>query len=589
MINHGYIVVNYVIYAPDMYRLQAKRIMNILDFKEANCKNCYKCLRNCPVKAISFVEGNAQVVDQKCILCGKCIAVCPQNAKFVHSDIVAFTELMTSGCTVVASVAPSFISSFDGVSKEQLFAAIKSLGFRAVESTAVGAKAVTERYQEYLETGKYKNFITSACPAVVRLAEYSYPDALKYIAPVESPMVAHARIIKEKYGKDTAVVFIGPCIAKKREAKQSGIVDIALTYEELKSIFNSANIEPEKVSVTAESIEEFRDKSLFYPISRGIIKSFNSYLDNYDYVYVDGVASCIEVLKNIDNLSGMMIEMSACENSCVGGPCAIEQDGGFLKANEQVRKYARANSAPATELEYKVAIDRKLEAHNRKIVEPPESVIREILSKIGKETVEDELNCGACGYESCRDKAIAVYNGMANLKMCLPYMQERAESINAEMFQNSPNAVIIVDYDLVIQEMNSVAREFFGVKERDAKGRQLVDFVNPTEFLLAMNGDKIINKKIYNQSTDKWGLMSIYNVAKHDLMMCTIIDNTREEKNNEKMREMRMETAETTQKVIEKQMSIVQEIASLLGETTADTKVALTKLKNAVIDLDEKY
>lgn len=561
--------------------------MDIINFKETNCRNCYKCLRNCPVKAISFLEGNAQVVDAKCILCGKCVAVCPQNAKFVHSDLDTVKKLLSSECRVIASVAPSYISNFDNVSREMLFTAIKSLGFYDVESTAVGAKIVTEKYSELLSGGKYKNFITSACPAVVRLAEYSYPEALKYIAPIESPMVVHGRMIKEKHGIDVKVVFIGPCIAKKREANESDSIDIALTFAELLSWFKECGIDIATIKPDERFTEVFKDKSLFYPISRGIIKSFYEYADGYDYVYVDGIAHCAEVLKNIDNLDGMMIEMSACENSCVGGPCIIENKGGFLKANEQVRKYAKSNSAPVTNIQTAVDTNRQLKAHDKKLAMPSEIQIKEILAKIGKTCDEDMLNCGACGYESCRDKAVAVYNGMANLKMCLPYMQERAESINLEMFQNSPNAVIMADNNLQLLEINEVARQMYGIKERDVKGRMIVDFMSPVEFLLAMNGDEIINKKIHIDNTDKWGMMSIYNVPKHDMIMCNVIDITKQEKNNEKMRELRRETVVTTQKVIEKQMSIVQEIASLLGETTADTKVALTKLKNAVAKDEE--
>lgn len=561
--------------------------MDIINFKEANCRNCYKCLRNCPVKAISFVEGNAQVVDAKCILCGKCVAVCPQNAKFVHSDLETVKQILASGEKVIASVAPSYISNYENISRESLFTAIASLGFYDVESTAVGAKVVTEKYQELLMSGKYKNFITSACPAVVRLAEYSYPDALKYIAPIESPMAVHGKIIKEKHGADVKVVFIGPCIAKKRDAKESDSIDVALTYSELTHWFNEKNIDLHTVKPDSKFNESFKDRSLFYPISRGIIKSFYEYTDGYDYVYVDGIAHCAEVLKNIDNLDGMMIEMSACENSCVGGPCTLENSGGFLKANEQVRKYAKANCAPVTQITTSVDTRRRLNAHNKKLAMPSEEQIKEILAKIGKSCEEDMLNCGACGYESCRDKAIAVYNGMANLKMCMPYMQERAESINLEMFQNSPNAVIMADKNLQLLEINQVAREMYGIKERDVKGRMIVDFMSPVEFLLAMNGDEIVNRKIHIDNTDRWGMMSIYNVPKHDILMCTVIDVTKQEKNNEKMREVRRETVKTTQKVIEKQMSIVQEIASLLGETTADTKVALTKLKNAVAEGEE--
>lgn len=557
--------------------------MAILDFKEANCKNCYKCLRTCPVKAISFKDSKARVVDSACILCGHCVSVCPQNAKYVRNDIPFVKELIASNKKVYASVAPSFAASFSETDRDKLFSAIASLGFERVIDTAQGAEVVTAKYDELIASGKYRNFITSACPALVRLVRTSYPDALEYLAPVDSPMVAHAKMLRERYGEDIAVVFIGPCIAKKREAEECGVVDAALTFEELGEWFNQEEIVVETQQINADKIELFEGKALFYPINRGIIKSFYKYSGDYDYVYVDGVAHAEEVLANISDLSGMVIEVSACENSCVGGPCAIAKKGGFLKANEQVRNFAKKNSTSQPNITYTAQIDRSYTPIIIDKSKPSERDIRSILAKIGKFTHEDELNCGACGYPSCREKAIAVYQGIASLEMCLPYMRERAESISEEMFRNSPNGVITVDEDLIIHDMNDKAKDIFGIHD-DVKGKDLVDYINPTEFVLAINGDSIINKKIHIGNTDRWVVMSIYKVDKHNLYLCTLNDVTKDVSYEESRRKVKIEMAKTTQKVIEKQMEIVQEIASLLGETTADTKVALTKLKDAVIN-----
>lgn len=555
--------------------------MNILNFKQANCKNCYKCLRNCPSKAISFSDDNAQVIDDRCILCGHCVSVCPQNAKEVKSYLNVVIDWINNGERVYASVAPSCVSSFPNGNPENLFAALEQLGFVKAEPTAIGAKLVSAEYERLLNEGTYKNFITSACPAVVRMIQYDYHSALKYLAPVESPMVAHGRYMRDIYGDDIKVVFIGPCIAKMREADESGIVDLAITFEELEHWLSDKHIDINNVVPTCN--DNFRDRSLFYPISRGIIKSLYGYKDGYDYVYVDGVARCAEVLENIDNLSGMFIEMSACENSCVNGPCNSSTSGGFLKANETVRKYAKTNIDNPTPLQSNIVIEQNILPKSNQINQPSDKELSAILAKIGKLSASDLLNCGACGYNSCIDKAIAVYNGMANIEMCIPYMRERAENLSAEIFKNSPNAVIAINYDLVIQEMNDVARDMYGIKEYSVRGKNLVDYINPTEFMMAMSGEQIIDHKIYISETNRWGRMSIYKVDKHDMVLCTVNDITKDVAFEESMRKVRLETAETTQKVIEKQMSIVQEIASLLGETTADTKVALTKLKNVVM------
>lgn len=557
--------------------------MAVLNFYKANCKNCYKCLRNCPVKAISFIGENAQVIDDKCILCGHCVAVCPQNAKDVESTYKQVEALIASGRKVIASVAPSFVSSFSGIERENLFSAIGQLGFYEVHDTAEGAALVTEEYDACLKSGKFKNLITTACPAVVNLVKYSYHDAIKYMAPVVSPMVAHGKLIKSRH-PDAAVVFIGPCIAKKREAKENNCIETAITFEELAEWFEEKNIKPAEVENDGK-YHPFYDKSLFYPVPRGIIKSFYGYSQNYDYIYVDGVDRCKEVLANIDNLSGALIEMSACENSCVNGPCSIKNKGGFIKANEEVRKFAKRNLEPRSEVEGEVELQQTIQPIVEPIKMPSELEIKSILAKIGKHAPEDELNCGACGYDTCRQKAVAVYNGLASLEMCLPYMKERAETMASGIIMSSPNGVIAVDNDLKITEINPIARELFGISDKDVKGKDLMHYMNPSEFILAMNGvEKIINRKVYIDKTDRYVALTIYNVEEHNMALCTAEDITKDEKYKQLIKKVQLDTAETTARVIEKQMSIVQEIASLLGETTAETKVALTKLKNAITD-----
>ena len=171
---------------------------NFLDFKTARCKDCYKCLRECPVKAIKVENHQAKIIESRCILCGVCTLVCPQNAKKVHSEADKIKELLSSGKKVIASVAPSFVSSF-GVQDFNIFKiALVKLGFSDAEETAVGAKAVTEEYKKMLLSGKYKNLVTSSCPAVNRMIQLYYPDALPFLAPCDTPMRAHAKIIKKR-------------------------------------------------------------------------------------------------------------------------------------------------------------------------------------------------------------------------------------------------------------------------------------------------------------------------------------------------------------------------------------------------------
>ena len=557
-----------------------------LDFKDAKCKDCFKCLRECPVKAIRYENHQAKIIEQRCILCGRCTLVCPQNAKQVHSELDDVLVLLSSGRKVVASLAPSFVSSFDtqdlDVMKEALFA----LGFAEVEETAVGAKAVTEEYARLLGTGEFKNFITSACPAVNRMISIYYPDALKYLAPVPSPMVAHARMLKKR-DPDAAIVFIGPCIAKKREAAESGIIDGVLTFEELNTVFAQKNIDLCKIEAKRHA-EGTELKARYYPIPRGIIKSFDSLPAGYEYVAVDGVERCAEVLDEIDTLSGLFLELNCCEYACVGGPCRLHVKGGNIKSNENVRKYAAKDMGAAPAVTEQVDLTEK---HPRIILDdfvPSEKDIRAILAKTGKNSPEDELNCGACGYSTCREKAIAVLNGYADIEMCLPYMRSRAESMSYEIIQNTPNGIVLMGDDFKILDINTRAMKLLGITEHDVRGMLAFDCFDCEDFINAVTrGRNVSKKKVFVNRTKKYIELSIILLQEHKVLFGVMKDITESVEYDEKLNAVKLETLATTDEVIKKQMRVAQEIASLLGETTAETKVALNKLKQTLAPRSE--
>lgn len=558
--------------------------MQYLDFTGSRCRDCYKCLRECPVKAIKYVDHEARIIEDRCILCGKCTVVCPQNAKRVHSEIADVEALLASGKPVVASVAPSFVSAFGLKDFLPMGIALGKLGFTAAEETAVGANIVTAEYEKLLETGEYKNFITSACPAINRMIQLYYPKALKYLAPVASPMVAHARLLRRRY-PDAAIVFIGPCIAKKREGRESGLISAVLTFNELNTMFNARSIDPKKVAAVSGGGAE-NNRSKYYPISRGIIKSFNKLPKGYEYVAVDGVKRSFDVLDDIDSLEGMFIEINCCEYACINGPATLKTEGA-LKSNESVRKYALSSLTDESAGAY---IDPEgvdlAEGHPRITlgnVVPSERDIRATLAKTGKIKPEDELNCGACGYPTCREKAIAVLNGNADLDMCIPYMRKRAESMSFEIIQNSPNGIIMMDYDLKITESNAIARKLLGIELSDPKGTYLYESVNAAEFFQAVgSGKNVHKKKVYIEETKRYVDMNIVLLPEHKTLFAVLKDVTDNVEYSKQLDEVRSKTLSTTDEVIKKQMRVAQEIASLLGETTAETKVALLKLKNTL-------
>lgn len=573
-----------------------------LEFKKARCKDCYKCLRECPVKAIEVKNHQAQIIKERCILCGRCTVVCLQNAKIVHSEKDDIDSLLLSNDNVVASVAPSFISSFRLRNFSQMETVLYKLGFAYAEETAVGANAVTKEYAKCMASGKYPNFITSACPALCRLIQEYHPDALKYLAPVDSPMIAHAKILRKRF-PGCKVVFIGPCIAKKREARESGLISGVLTFEDLRRFMIERGItfpmpdeieEFEKYSCTGITGGNSANRSKSYPVRRGIIHSFESRPFGYDYVAVDGPVNCVNTLENIDKVTGVFFEMNMCENACVSGPCSMVGDGEEVRATVDVRRYVReeCESLPREkegECVYDVNISSVYPRIDSRSLAPTEEQIQEILHRTGKFRPEDELNCGSCGYPTCREKAWAVFNGYADIDICLPYMRERAESMSYEIIHNSPEGIVVLDSEMNVVDINAKAKELLGITAVSLKGLPAVDFFNPTEFLIAQNsGRQYLRKKIFISETKKHIELSISILKGNHALFGILKDITDEVHYNEKLGKMRMETLATTDDVIKKQMRVAQEIASLLGETTAETKVALLKLKKTLMQEEEE-
>jgi len=252
--------------------------MGFINFKKANCKNCYKCVRVCPIKAIRVKDEQAEIIENACILCGKCLKACPQHAKSIRSDIDRVKCLIKAAGKAFVSLAPSFIGAFELQEAGQIVGALKALGFDEVQETALGAVYVSEAYRDIMKQGRMENIISSACSMVNELIEKYYPEVIPYLAPVVSPMIAHGRLIKDSLGWDTKVVFIGPCISKKMEAedfRDEGVIDAVLTFDELLRWFEQENIRLEE----QEPLEFYGDNpgvARYYPVPNGILKTLNT-------------------------------------------------------------------------------------------------------------------------------------------------------------------------------------------------------------------------------------------------------------------------------------------------------------------------
>ena len=554
-----------------------------LKLKKSNCKNCYKCIRHCPVKSIRFSGNQANIVGNECILCGQCFVVCPQNAKEIADETERVKVLIDSGAPVIASVAPSFIANYDGVGFEELKAALKKLGFADAEETAVGATIVKREYERLLNEDDRNILISSCCHSVNLLIQKYYPSCLPYLADVLSPMQAHCKDIKQRY-PSAKTVFIGPCVAKKDEADYyTGITDAVLTYEELTEWFEAAGIVPEKkLDKSDESLARF------FPTTGGILKTMQKNMrPDYTYLAVDGVENCMAALHDIEegNIEHCFIEMSACAGSCIGGPVMEKYHRMPVRDYYAVAHYAGKKDFNVAQPDA-FTLRKEMEYIGRKLPYPSESEIREALHRMGKLRPEDELNCGSCGYNTCREKAVAIIQGKAEVSMCLPFLKERAENFSDNIINNTPNGIVVLNDKYEVQQINRAALKLMNIpRESDVMGEPIIRILDPKPFMdVQRTGRTVRDEKVYLAEYDKYIEQTIVLDKEYKALICIMRDVSDEEQQKQRKEELSRQTVETADKVVDKQMRIVQEIASLLGETAAETKIALTKLKESMTD-----
>lgn len=554
-----------------------------LTLKKSNCKNCYKCIRHCPVKSIRFSGNQAYIIEDECILCGQCFVVCPQNAKEIVDETEKVKVLLQSGAPVYVSLAPSFVANYQGVGIESMRRALQTLGFAGAEETAIGATMVKREYERILKEEKRDVLISSCCHTINLLIQKYHPAVLPYLADVASPMLAHCADIKRR-DPQAKTVFIGPCVAKKDEAAQfAGVVDAVLTFEEL-----TAWLEKENISLEMEKDQDMHSRARLFPTTGGILKTMDQDAPGYTYMALDGLENCKAALKDIESgkIHHCFIEMSACAGSCIGGPIMEKRHHMPVQDYLAVCGYAGSDDFQVRQPDA-AHMHKSFDALIPTPPMPSELEIREIMrQKMGKLKPSDELNCGCCGYDSCREKAIAIYQGKAEVSMCLPFLKDKAESFSDSIVSNTPNGILVLNDQLEVQQINKAARKIMNIRAAsDVLGEPVVRIMDPTAFVQVQNtGRDIRGQHTYLAEYKKYVEQTIIRDSEYHLLICLMRDITDEEAEKEKKEEISRKTIETADKVVDKQMRIVQEIASLLGETAAETKIALTKLKESIAD-----
>lgn len=566
--------------------------MKIMNFSAANCKSCYKCLRSCPVKAIKFENDQAEIVEDRCIACSHCLLICPQNARQVVSDFTNVKKAIYSGKKVIASVAPSFAGSFD-LNTGKFVSTLKKLGFTSVEETAVGAELISDYYMNYVRGKNEGIYITTACPSINYLVEKHFPSLVDYLIPAVSPMIAHGKLIKNYYGEDSYVVFIGPCMGKKTELKSfcnNNYIDAVLNFDEIQSWIEEAFID-ESSLILSDFDRNAEGNGRFFPSFGGIISSMGNEIheQKLKIITVSGSDECINLFTSIQNgdINNIFVEASSCKGSCTGGPDMVKSSHNYYKKLEKVNNYlAERSLVPASNTAEKpkhLDLNRIFIDKSFKKDTAFEYDIKKILESMGKHTPKDELNCGVCGYNTCREKAQAIFEGMAEPNMCLHYMRTKAESLTNVIFEHTANCIIFLDGNMNVIELNPACEEVFSIKAENIRNLPVSIIIDDNDFInVKETGESIIGKKVSYPNYNAIFIQSVVYLPKQDMIMVSMVNINEQEENRKKFNMLKENTLISTQEVIAKQMRVAHEIASLLGETTAETKILLTQLKKFV-------
>lgn len=554
--------------------------MQIIKTQKVNCRDCHRCVRSCPVKAIGITAGQARVIDERCILCGRCVVECPQKAKTVLDEREQIIAAMQAGRRVVLSLAPSFAANFTFSEFASFRRQLRRLGFDDVVETAVGADVVASEYRRMVEERR-ETVISACCPVVVKLICNYYPELARLLAPVVSPMVAHGKLLRQRLGVEPFIVFAGPCIGKIEEAQAfPDAIDAVITFDRLKEWLLAANLDGNDTLLLPE---HDNSSARPFPLPGGILQTMG-YPDDSQFIAVDGIENVTAVLNSLASgeIAPAFIEMLACNGGCVGGPvnsngqCLPIKKGKvneFIAAMQQTAAAKPALTAPLAvefmRIHRPAAIDSPL---------PTEAQLVEILQRCGKIALEDQKNCGACGYNSCREKAIAVFQGLAETDMCVPYMRSKAESLANMVVENSPNAIIVVNEAMTIQDLNPAAYQMFAGTLFD-KGDSLRQLVDCADISRAVQRDlRIIGKRVEYPEYGLVAEQTVVPIKEHGFVLVVFADVTEQEKRDREWERMKFETMEKANEIINRQMKVAQEIAGLLGETTAETKAALLEL-----------
>lgn len=558
---------------------------------KARCRDCYRCLRVCPVKAIRMENGQASVVAERCIACGTCIRECPQHAKTCRSDLERAIRFVRESKHVAVSLAPSFVALYSTWEQRRIPSALRALGFSHVSETSIGAYPTAQATAAIAAGDPDRPHLCTACPAFVSYIEKYRTELVAALTPVSSPMVAHARILRKRLGDSIKVIFVGPCVAKKAEADRpelAGVIDCVLTFDELQQWLEREGVKLDRLEESRFD-EEPAGESRFFPLPGGLTRTaaLGADLLVSDIVAVSGFEDVKRLLDGISATAGpRLVEPLFCNQGCVNGP-AMPGSRPLLSRRDGVLRYATA--VPGTIPGSREADSDTSAQYASSMIDTDtditEEKIRKVLEATGKSTPEDQLNCGACGYSSCRDKAIAVIRGMAEAEMCIPWMRRLAEQRTDRIIETSPNGIVICDSQLHIISMNPTFRRFFYCSE-GALGRHISYLLDPEPFEKVVTGaEELVELTVRHERYNLVTHQIVYPLRDEKQLVGIFVNITMAQTSRRQLDDLRRQTITQARELLGHQIAMAQQMAKLLGESSARGEELVENLLKLVTDV----
>lgn len=557
---------------------------------EAQCQDCYKCLRQCPVKAIKVEEARAAVIPEACIACGRCVEVCPAGAKRIRNDLGRVKHLIAERPLTVVSLAPSWPAAFPGVGAAALVRALHGLGFSGVSETALGAELVNRAVSRQIGSARPQLTLSSACPVAVDYIRTYIPDMIDAVTPVVSPMLAHGQMLHREFGPGSAVVFIGPCIAKKTEADEFGdAVEAVLTFEDLHRWLDEKDLLPQPGApddAPAPFVPHAAGDGALYPMIGGMNEILRPMLGEktvrlLSVAGLDNIRNALEGFRRRPPEEPVFLELLACSGGCLGGPC-VERANAF-GGELDIRRRTPADG-PSQQRETVQNLGRTFERSGAEIQPPEAARVRQALAEIGKHTADDEINCGGCGYDTCRAFALAVLAERAEPSMCVSNLRKRAQRKANALLRCMPSGVVIADRSLNVVECNENLAKIFGgdlmLGYRACPGlegvalNKVVPF--PEIFQRVLDSGQDAHRDLMRIG-DRLISLTVFSIEPHETVGGILLDVTSTELRREHI-------AQRAREVIDKNLATVQDLAFKLGEHMADTEILLRSIAEDYAD-----